>query len=313
MKGTKKLRAFLLLPGLCQILSAQPSQVITPIEESARLLFDIEQYDLAHDGKPYRLYIAQPANNKQKPRPLLYMLDGNGQFPMLVNTIKEVSDSTPLIVAIGYPSLLAYPKERTRDYTVPVAGHEEGGGAEDFYRFITEKVKPFVEATYCVDTTRQILCGHSHGGLFTLYIAFNHTQAFNNYVAGSPAIWWGGGAVIPKRRPLFFHIPHSITITLGEYEENPELDKSRKNLSPEIRKIKEARKSPITHRDLTSMIAEEVPGCRFILFKNKNHGSSVPEFLLEAVHIAGEQFADKYTKRTVNNGKKTGIICIREQ
>lgn len=283
----KRLWALFLLLWLCRFLSGQPSQVIPEIGEAARQLFDMEQHDLTYNGKEYRLYIAQPAGSGQTPHPVLYMLDGNGQFPTLVNVVEEVSDNTPLIVGIGYPSSLAYPKERTRDYTIPIEGNDEGGDAEDFYRFIIDKVKPFVEANYAVDTMRQTLCGHSYGGLFTLYVAFNHTRAFQHYLAGSPAIWWGQGVIVPKRRPFFSHIPHSITITLGEYEENPELDESRKNLSPEIRKIKEQRRGGIPPRALASMIAEEVPDCRFILFQGKNHGSSIPEFLIEAVRIAG--------------------------
>ncbi|WP_298653034.1 alpha/beta hydrolase-fold protein [uncultured Proteiniphilum sp.] len=278
---------FLLLLFIAYPMQGQPSQVRTPIEESARQLFDMEQHDLTYNGKEYRLYIAQPAGSGQTPHPVLYMLDGNGQFPMLVNAMEEVSDNTPLIVGIGYPSLQAYPKERTRDYTISVEGNGEGGDAEDFYRFIIDKVKPFVEANYAVDTTRQTLCGHSYGGLFTLYVAFNHTRAFQHYLAGSPAIWWGQGVIVPKQRPFFSHIPHSVTITLGEYEENPESDPSRKNLTPEIRKIKEQRKGGLSPRDLASMIAEEVPDCRFILYPSKNHGSSIPEFLKEAVYVAG--------------------------
>lgn len=282
----KRLWALFLLLWLCRFLSGQPSQVIPEIGESARQLFDVGRHDLTYNGRQYRLYIAQPAGNGQRSRPILYMLDGNAQFPMLMNAIEEVSDNTPLIVGIGYPSSMAYPKERTRDYTVPIKGNNEGGGAEDFYRFIIEKVKPFVEERYEADTTQQTLCGHSYGGLFTLHVAFNHTRAFHHYVAGSPAIWWGQGVIVPERKPFFSYIPHSITITLGEYEEQPELDESRKNLSPEIRKIKEQRRGGIPPRTLASMIKEEVPDSRFILYEDKNHGSSVVPFLLEALRVA---------------------------
>lgn len=269
-------------------VQGQPSQVITPIEESAKQLFDLEQHDLIYNEREYRLYIAQPSGSGQTSHPVLYMLDGNGQFPMLINAVDEISENTPLIVGIGYPSLQAYPKERTRDYTIPIEGNVEGGGAEDFYRFIVDKVKPFIEANYAMDTTRQTLCGHSHGGLFTLYVMFNHTRSFQHYLAASPSIWWGEGAIVPEHRPLFSHIPHSVTITLGEYEENPDLDPSRKNLAPEILRKKEQRKGGISSRELAVIIAEEVPDCRFILFEGKNHGSSIPEFLKEAMRVAGE-------------------------
>ncbi len=283
----KRLRIlFVLLWGGC-LLYAQPSQVIPPIGELARKLFEVDQHDIRYNGKDYRLYMARPANGGNSPRPVLYMLDGNGQFPVLLNAMKEVSDSTPLIVGIGYPSPRAFPKERTRDYTIPVEENDEGGGAEDFYRFLVEEVKPFVEAAYAVDTARTTLCGHSYGGLFVLYVAFDHSSAFRNYVAGSPALWWGQGAVVPKHRPLFVHPPQSVTITLGEYEKNPAADESRKRLSPEVRKAKERRTGGVAPEKLASLIAEEVPDCRFILYEGKNHGSSVPQFLQEALRVAG--------------------------
>lgn len=267
-------------------IAGQPSQKIIPVKESAKQLFDLRQHDLAYNGRKYRLYIARPVDRGDASRPVLYMLDGNGQFPMLVNGVEEVSENTPLIVGIGYPSDMAYPKERTEDYTIPVEGDEEGGGAEEFYRFIVDKVKPFIEANYSIDTTRQALCGHSHGGLFTLYVMLNHTRSFQHYIAASPSTWWGEGAIVPNRRPFFSDIPQSVTITLGEFEEKPGLDPSRKNLPPDILRKKMQRKGGVPPRELALMIAKEVPGCRFILFEGKNHGSSIPEFLKEAIQVA---------------------------
>ena len=277
----------LLFCGLSPI-SSQPSQNIVPITDKAYDLFDINKYDLSFNEKEYRLYVAKAktTQNKEKKTPVLYILDGNGQFPMMVNQITETSSNFPLIVGIGYPVDKAYPKERTRDYTIPIEDNNEGGGAEPFYEFITNIVKPFIEEKYDVDTTRQTLCGHSHGGLFVLYVAFNHVTSFQNYVSASPSLWWGNGKIVPTSRPLFSSIPRSFTMTLGEYEENPSLDKSRKEMSPEVKAIKEKRKGNISARNLYQLISEEIPNSRFLLYEGKNHGSSVPLFLGEAIKVA---------------------------
>ena len=282
------LRATFISFLLCVVLylQGQPSQNIAPLNDTAEMLFKIEQQDFSCNDKEYRLYIAQPKGNADLKRPVLYILDGNGQFPMLLNQIAKVSENTPLIVGIGYQSDLAYPKERTHDYTIPVENTSEGGGAEDFFQFISQKVKPFIEKNYSVDTDRQTLGGHSHAGQFVLYVAFNHTKSFNNYISGSPSLWWGDGAVIPKQLPLFTHIPQSITIALGEYEEKPHTDPRLETASEEIKQIREQRRSSISHYDLATMISQEVSNCRYIVFEGKNHGSSIPEYLKETFRVA---------------------------
>lgn len=270
------------------LLSGQPSQQIPPLNESIKQNFQVSWQDTLYRGNAYRLFIAKPKGTGPARRPVLYMLDGNGQFPVLLNEICSVSDATPYIVGIGYPSAMAYPKERGRDYTFPWKGHEEGGGAENFYNFLVGIVKPFIESKFNIDATKQTLCGHSYGGLFTLYVLFNHPQEFTRYVAGSPALWWGEGKILQEKKVYLSHPPQSVTITLGEYEENPVSDPERKKLSPEVLKIKDERRSPVSARQLADMLSQEIPNCHFVLFEGENHGSSVPDFLLEALRVAGE-------------------------
>lgn len=269
-------------------ICGQPDQRITPIQEKVYNLFDTNEYDFTYKNSQYRIYVAQAKQGETRNRklPVLYMLDGNGQYPMLLNQIEETFANFPLIVGIGYPEHKAYPKNRTKDYTIPIEGSDEGGGAEFFYQFISDVLKPFIEEKYNVDTTRQTLCGHSYGGLFVLYTAFNHTSSFQNYIAGSPSIWWGNGKIIPTKRPIFSSLPKSFTITLGECEEKPSLDKPQREMTPDVKAIKERRKGGISARALSEIISEEVPDTRFLLYEGKNHGSSVPLLLNEAIKIA---------------------------
>ncbi|WP_408590556.1 alpha/beta hydrolase [Novosphingobium sp.] len=69
-------------------------------------------------------------------------------------------------------------------------------GAEDFFRFITEEVRPAVAAIYKVDLKDQTLYGHSLGGLFTLHVLFNHPDSFRVFVASSPSIWFDDRVVL---------------------------------------------------------------------------------------------------------------------
>ena len=115
------------------MILATPDFIIPKINENMNTLYKIHQKDLLFESKPYRLFIAEPKVNN-KPLSVLYMLDGNAQFPIAVNTV-DPTQELPLIVGIGYVSENAYAiAERQRDYTFPVNGEDfkNGGGASDF-------------------------------------------------------------------------------------------------------------------------------------------------------------------------------------
>ncbi|WP_254842571.1 alpha/beta hydrolase-fold protein, partial [Serratia marcescens] len=87
-----------------------------------------------------------------------------------------------LYVGIGYQDGVHILKATTCDYTVPSDDKEfiHGGGAPAFYQIITTCVKPWIESHYSINTYKQTLAGHSHGGHFVLYTLMNHPDSFPN-------------------------------------------------------------------------------------------------------------------------------------
>lgn len=275
------------------VITAKPQQIIPPIESSAYQYFQIQQRDMSVDAEHnYRIYIAIPKSAPPASGyPVLYMLDGNGQFPTAVNSYRPEQNHQPLIVAIGYPTDVSYNTAlRTRDYTPPATGEEftNGGKAEEFYQFIHQRLKPWITENFAVDTQKQTLAGHSFGGLFTLYTLFNHPEAFQRYVAASPSIWWGNGIVIPKRSPLLTAIPESITITVGEYEEKPNPADANKMQNAERQKRMAQRQQVTKARTLAADLAKQNANVNFIMFPGKNHGSMIPDAIATAVTVAGK-------------------------
>ena len=47
-----------------------------------------------------------------------------------------------------------------------------------------------------VDSSRDILFGHSLGGLFALHVLFTHPEAFKTYLVLSPSIWFNNRVVL---------------------------------------------------------------------------------------------------------------------
>ena len=81
-------------------------------------------------------------------------------------------------------------------YSTRLESAADYGGAEDFYRFLQEELLPIVAEAYQTDPADRTLYGHSWGGLFTLGVLFKHPEAFRNFVASSPSIWWNQRAVL---------------------------------------------------------------------------------------------------------------------
>lgn len=159
-------------------------------------------------GRKYRIFIAEPVGPPpEEGYPVLYSLDGNASFGSLAESIRLQSRrphgiSPAVIVGIGYDSEEPIvTNERFYDYTVHADETElparperspwpQTGGAEAFLTFIEEELKPRVETSYPIDTSRQALFGHSLGGFLTLYSLFTRFGSFQRYIAASPSVWW---------------------------------------------------------------------------------------------------------------------------
>ena len=93
--------------------------------------------------------------------------------------------------------------DRNRDFVHERLGQGAdawGGGGQAYEAFLTDELKPFVEARYAVDPARAVLFGHSLGGLFAATVLVRHPRAFAAYLIASPSIWATPGLVDQVRR-----------------------------------------------------------------------------------------------------------------
>ncbi|HUU47117.1 MAG TPA: alpha/beta hydrolase-fold protein [Acidobacteriota bacterium] len=96
-------------------------------------------------------------------------LDQRGKAPMM------------LIVVVDFVS-------GARDSRpIPIADRPNTGKADDFLRFLTEELRPFIDANYRT-AGYNVLAGFSNTGLFSSYVCLRHTDAFDTYIAASPMI-----------------------------------------------------------------------------------------------------------------------------
>lgn len=165
---------------------------------------------------PYRITIAIPKETAPpEGYPVFYVLDGNAYGTLFENIVALQSRRTektgvPLavIVSIGYESEEVFPCQRVYDFTpqsevVNLPEHPSGetwptsGGAEQFLEVVKE-VKEMVRQIIDVDDARQLIFGHSLGGLFLVQMLVREPQLFSHYYICSPSLWWNEEQVLQE-------------------------------------------------------------------------------------------------------------------
>lgn len=197
-----RILSFIIL--FCISVWAKPSGVIEPLNTEVAEFFEIKTFCMSGNGKKkvkesmsnslcaeveqrdsikklqhrwFQIHIALP-KVKSDTQSVFYTLDGNAFFSMILNLVSadiDMYDKLPIIVAIGHDSPLAFDRVlRSYDYlpsmprdSILAQRVDETGGAEQFLDFITSQILPFIAEQYG-DSKKQLLFGHSFGGIFVL-------------------------------------------------------------------------------------------------------------------------------------------------
>jgi uncharacterized protein len=182
-------------------------------------------------GHVHRIVVSAPQGGAPREGyPVIYVLDGDGWMGTAVEIAKmrEYEKLDPaIIVGIGYLSRSFFDAVgRSRDFSPPgsVEPDFEGiplGGADDFLQFLTAVVKPWIAAHFRTDPQRQILFGHSMGGMFALYALYKSPESFSVFIAASPDLPFSNH-ILRKFEPAFETNPARagprVLVTVGELE-----------------------------------------------------------------------------------------------
>lgn len=204
--------AALVMAVAAPALSQAPTPAPVPATVGTSQQID---FTSAVNGKTYRITIAKPyAFPPKGGYPVVYVLDGGAYFGTFAGAARLRSSlgaelAPAIIVGISYPSesMLVAQDRRMLDLThnAPEASRPalgvaskpvETGGADAFYKVIETEIRPRVAAVAQVAQGKDVLFGHSLGGLFVLHTMFQHPDAFRTYLALSPSIWWTGRSVL---------------------------------------------------------------------------------------------------------------------
>jgi len=159
------------------------------------------------NARTYALYVALPdsyRSDASKRYPVLYVTDAQAAFALVTATYRllRLSSDVPELIIVGIDSQdpAMWGANRFHDLTPTrnvareaemaklLRGVTTGGGAA-FLRVVTEELFPDIEKRYRATDDRSFV-GHSLGGLFGAYCAFQSPSAFRRLILISPALYW---------------------------------------------------------------------------------------------------------------------------
>lgn len=221
------LRALLLL--LCLLPAARAAEPLT--------LPGAEQHWLADAARQrrYPVWVDLPAGYAQAPAtrryPVVVVADAPYAFPLtrsIRNRLGAGGQNIEDFILVG----LAYAEgdtpraSRSRDYT-PSSPTDRGDLGEAAYgegsayaRFVATQVLPLIDRAYRTDPARRSFIGHSYGALLGLSLLREQPGAFQQFVLGSPSLWFDAGR--PLKQPLPTAKPGGklrIWMAAGAYEQ----------------------------------------------------------------------------------------------
>ncbi|WP_232365136.1 alpha/beta hydrolase [Salinimonas marina] len=177
--------------GYCESVEITRSKIVNVTEKAT--------------SRAYPLYIKTPRSYSSKTNkvyPVIYLTDAPYAF-QLVSAVTRPSMNSGLleeaiIVGISYEEGSRGSSSRVRDYTPSNASEwkMETGNAENYLNFVRSEVFPYIEKHFRVDASNRTFAGHSLGGLLGAYTLFKHPDMFNNYILGSPSVWFNDNEIL---------------------------------------------------------------------------------------------------------------------
>lgn len=267
----------------------------------------------AKSGREYRIMISWPDN--QVPAdgyPVTYVLDGDELFPMVTGILRVQAGTEKLsshnaispgiLVAVGYPGKSG----RNLDYTPEapkgppetyVNGkpypEQESGGADTFFEFLEQELKPAIAKDYPVNNKKQSLLGNGYGGLFALHILFKHPGAFQTYIASSPSVWWNNRWILEEEKAFVAGLQQSpvkatLVISAGDLEQSlTQHEYSWPDEPREEHAAKTARRRMVdnTREMYWRLLKQEDKGLKVVyrLFPGESHKSVIPVAMSNAL------------------------------
>jgi predicted alpha/beta superfamily hydrolase len=190
-------------------------------------------------GRDYQIYVSLPPSYEKSGRsyPVVFVTDAPYAFPVARAIALRAgrggrSIGEFILVGLSYARGDTAEYSRRRDYTPGAPGDEDYasdmpgrrpkfGEAAAYGRFISQEVFPLVAKRYRADMRQKTFIGHSYGALLGLDMLLSEPGMFENYVLGSPSLWFGKRMMFEREKAYAAaskDLPANVYFAVGGYE-----------------------------------------------------------------------------------------------
>jgi predicted alpha/beta superfamily hydrolase len=163
----------------------------TSVEDGEDII--IGKYQVIHseilgEDRSLSIYVPYGYEESDERYPVIYSLDGQSSIRLMkVASVMEELEVTkmPKAIVVG----VHVPNARRDYWPVPSPQNPNTGQADNFIRFFSEELLPWIDGNYRTVDYR-ILYGASNSGFFTSYTMLTQPDLFSAYIAASPSIGW---------------------------------------------------------------------------------------------------------------------------
>jgi len=175
--------------------------------------------EILNEERGIFVYLPVGYEESEEKYPVIYILDGRGNFAFSATTVNFLSRNQrmPRSIVVGIPNT-----DRRRDFTpVSEVRSPTSGGADKFLEFMEDELFPYIDENYRTHSYKT-LYGHSLCGMFAIYTLFEKPEMFDSFIAVSPYLMYADQYVINKvesklsNRTVF---KKQLFITLGNEPE----------------------------------------------------------------------------------------------
>ncbi len=139
-------------------------------------------------------------NNEKGRYPVVYLLDGDGNFNDIVSITEFMSNAglCPPMIVVGLVH-----NSRMSELTFGTDKETPGivGRGEKFMLYVEKELMPYIESNYPT-APYKIFIGHSVGGLTVVNTLIHHPDSFNAYVSLDGALWWNDQQIVKEAKTI---------------------------------------------------------------------------------------------------------------
>lgn len=156
---------------------------------------------IINEDRTLLIHLPRGYENTKESYPVVYMLYGDHvttYFAEAVSVMERLGSvgRIPPMILVGIMN-----NDRYRDLLPESNGNPTG--IENFFRFFTDELFPYVEKTFRTKPYR-ILIGPQAGANFALYTMMTYPEMFNAFIINSPFRWRGGRDLMMSLAESFF-------------------------------------------------------------------------------------------------------------